>query len=215
MKKSLLNDLVLLVITIIPFIYLLIIWNEIPKVIPLHWNFKGEIDNYGPKSILFLLIPGIPLFVHLLFLLMPFADPKGKISQMGNKYMRIKFITVGLMALVATYITAISTALLDFSIHTITLILSVVFMAFGNYFKVIKPNYFLGIRTPWTLENEIVWKKTHELGGKLWFFGGMILIAFYFLLPANWVLPLFATVTIFITLTPVLYSYLYYRKHSS
>ena len=61
-------------------------------------------------------------------------------------------------------------------------LIGLLFAFLGNYFKTIKPNYFIGIRTPWTLENEEVWKKTHLIGGKLWFVGGL-LMALTFVLP--------------------------------
>ena len=64
----------------------------------------------------------------------------------------------------------------------IFVIIGLLFAFLGNYFKTIKPNYFIGIKTPWTLENEEVWKKTHLIGGKLWFIGGL-LMALTFVLP--------------------------------
>jgi uncharacterized membrane protein len=85
------------------------------------------------------------------------------------------------------------------------------FAFLGNYFKTIKPNYFIGIKTPWTLENEEVWKKTHELGGKLWFVGGL-LMALTFVLPNNIQFYTFMGITAVITIIPILYSYRIFNK---
>lgn len=63
-----------------------------------------------------------------------------------------------------------------FNSNYIILLLGVFYMIFGNYFKTIKANYFLGIRTPWNLENEIVWKETHKFGGKMWLVGGILIV---------------------------------------
>ena len=90
-------------------------------------------------------------------------------------------------------------------------IIGLLFAFLGNYFKTIKPNYFIGIKTPWTLENEEVWKKTHIIGGKLWFVGGL-LMALTFLLPNEMQLYTFLGITAVITIVPIVYSYLEFKK---
>jgi len=83
----------------------------------------------------------------------------------------------------------------------------------GNYLQSVKPNYFIGIRTPWTLENEETWKKVHRLGGKLWLVGGLITIFIAFIAKNNSLLAItFGTVTAIISIVPILYSYIEFRK---
>ena len=82
----------------------------------------------------------------------------------------------------------------------------------GNYFKTIKPNYFIGIRTPWTLENEEVWKKTHLFGGKLWFIGGLLIFILSLIIPDNYSFYVLITVTVIISILPIIYSYLEFKK---
>ena len=79
----------------------------------------------------------------------------------------------------------------------------------GNYFKTIKPNYFIGIKTPWTLENEEVWKK-HIWVENLWFMGGF-LMAMTFVLP-NKINSYFLGITAVISIVPIVYSYLEFKK---
>lgn len=87
-----------------------------------------------------------------------------------------------------------------------------VFTILGNYMRSFRPNYFVGIRTPWTLESEIVWKKTHELGGKLFFYNGIIGIILCFLLDEK-VLPYIEiTLILLASIIPIIFSYIYYRK---
>lgn len=89
--------------------------------------------------------------------------------------------------------------------------ISLFFIIFGNYMGNIRPNWFVGIRTPWTMDNEEVWRKTHQLAGKLWFSGGIAALIFSFVLTKYfnyWFIPLLFT----ITLIPIIYSYLLYKK---
>ena len=76
-----------------------------------------------------------------------------------------------------------------------------------------KPNYFIGIRTPWTLENEETWRKTHKLGGKLWLIGGLLTILLAFVAKSNSFLAIsFGTITAIETLVPIIYSYVEFKK---
>lgn len=94
----------------------------------------------------------------------------------------------------------------------IVIIIGVLFIVIGNYFKTIKPNYFIGIRTPWTLENETVWKKTHKLGGKMWFIGGILIVILSLILNKSLSFTIFMIITGVITIIPIAYSYLIYRN---
>ena len=89
----------------------------------------------------------------------------------------------------------------------------ILFMVLGNYFGKLRPNYFVGIRTPWTLENETVWLKTHRLGGKVWVYGSLIMLIAKFLLPMEpFFIFIFIGFTLIIALIPIVYSYLLYKK---
>jgi uncharacterized membrane protein len=94
----------------------------------------------------------------------------------------------------------------------ILLLLGLLFIFLGNYFKTIKPNYFIGIKTPWTLENESIWKETHSLAGKMWFIGGFIIVLGSLILPKETNFTLFTITVVVISLVPVVYSYLLYRR---
>ena len=83
----------------------------------------------------------------------------------------------------------------------------------GNYMHTIKPNYFAGLRLPWTLNNEDNWRKTHLLAGKLWFIGGLATAILCLLVPDTVAIVLFFIATIVLVLVPVIYSYRLYRKN--
>jgi uncharacterized membrane protein len=79
----------------------------------------------------------------------------------------------------------------------------------------IKPNYFAGFRLPWTLENEDNWRKTHLLGGKLWFVGGLFIAVICLLLPPVASMVAFFTIMFTVVLIPAIYSYRLYKKQKS
>ena len=199
-----------IIIALLPFIYLAFIWNSLPEKVPMHWNGAGEIDRYGDKkellSMIFMVV-GISYFV---FLIIPSIDPKQKLQNMGNKLNNLRMILTLFMSALAIYI-LYNVQQKSSNPGFVFVIIGLLFAFLGNYFKTIKPNYFIGIRTPWTLENEEVWKKTHVLGGKLWFIGGFIMALTIFL-PKEMQLYTFLGITAVITIIPVVYSYLEFKK---
>lgn len=206
------KELPILAIVLLPFIYLAYIWSELPKKVPMHWNINGEVDRYGDKSELLLIPILLPLLIYVIFLVVPKIDPKNKLHKMGNKLQTIKFLMTTFMSILALYIiyTAKNQSLTN--PNYIVLFIGVLFIILGNYFKTIKPNYFIGIRTPWTLENETVWKETHKLGGKLWFLGGILIVIFSLLLKEQQNFTIFILITVVITVVPIVYSYLKFKN---
>jgi len=92
-------------------------------------------------------------------------------------------------------------------------VIGLLFAFLGNVMHSIKPNYFVGIRTPWTLENDETWRATHRLAGKLWFTGGIIIAVAMLVMhpPAN--VFAFFSITAILVLVPVIYSYRYFKAH--
>ena len=215
MKLILKQELSLIAIVALPFIYLAYIWNELPEQVPMHWNFKGEIDRYGDKTELLIIPFALPLLVYLIFLIVPYIDPKNKIKEMGSKYSSVKILLTTFMSILAIFLIYTSKNATFYNPSFIFLFIGIMYVLMGNYFKTFKPNYFIGIRTPWTLENETVWKATHELAGKLWFVGGLIVVMACVILYKDYILYLFIGVTIVITLIPVIYSYIKFNQLTS
>lgn len=208
--EKLKKEIPFLAIALIPFAYLIYIWNRLPEKVPMHWNGAGEIDRYGDKKellvTLFMLV-GITYFV---FLIIPSIDPKQKLQNMGNKLNNLRMILALFMSGLAVFI-LYSVQQKTSNPSFVLAIIGLLFAFLGNYFKTIKPNYFIGIRTPWTLENEEVWKKTHLMGGKLWFVGGL-LMALTFVLPNKIQFYTFMGIVAVITIVPIVYSYLEFKK---
>lgn len=212
---SLKKEIALLIIVSLPFIYLAYIWDNLPNKVPLHFNLKGEIDRYGDKTELLLIPILLPLLTYVLFSIIPKIDPKEKIRNMGNKFSRIKTLLITFMSLLAIFMIYTTKNPTASNPNYITLFIGVLYLIFGNYFKTIKPNYFIGIRTPWTLESEIVWKETHQVAGKLWFITGIIITISSLLLNKQINFKIFIILTIIISVIPILYSFLKYKQHKS
>ena len=208
--EKLKKEIPFITIALLPFVYLAYIWNELPKEVPMHWNASGEIDRWGNKSELFMMLFMLTGITYLVFLIIPYIDPKQKLQNMGNKLNNLRMILGIFMSALAIYILYSVQQKTSNPVLFIPLI-GLLFAFLGNYFKTIKPNYFIGIKTPWTLENEEVWKKTHEFGGKLWFIGGL-LIVLTFVLPNEIRLYTFSGITIVISIVPIVYSYLEFKK---
>ena len=178
----------------------------------MHWNINGEIDRYGDKMELILIPILLPLLIYVIFLVIPKIDPKNKLNKMGNKLQTIKILLTTFMSILALFIIySVKNQSID-NPNYIVLSIGVLYIILGNYFKTIKANYFIGIRTPWTLENETVWKETHKLGGKIWFLGGIIVVLSSLILDKQPNLTVFLIVTGIITIIPIVYSYIVFEK---
>jgi len=206
------KELPLIAIVLLPFVYLAYVWNDLPNKVPLHWNLQGEVDRFGEKTELILAIFLLPVFVYVLLLIVPKIDPKNKLHQMGNKYDNIRFLLITFISAITIFIIYSANNQSVANPNYIVLLVGVLYLILGNYFKTIKANYFIGIRTPWTLESEEVWKATHKLAGILWFIGGIavVLSSLIFEKQINFIV--FISITVVISLVPIIYSYLTFQK---
>lgn len=197
-----------------PFIYLASIWQDLPEKVPVHWDIHGDIDRYGDKLELLLIPILLPFLVYAIFSLVPLIDPKGKIQQMGNKYFMLKAAMTIFMSVLAMIILYAVKHESLYNPNYIVLLIGVLILILGNYFKTLRANYFIGIRTPWTLENETVWKATHKLAGKIWFVGGLLIILCSILFDNELNFKIFIGIIVVISLIPVVYSFVKYKRLS-
>jgi len=206
------KEIPLISIVLLPLLYLFYIWNDLPNKVAIHWNFKGEIDRYGDKMELILIPLLLPLLTYVLFSVIPNLDPKKNLDKMGGKFWNIKFLTTIFMSGIALLIIHSAKNSTLENPNYLTLMIGTLFVILGNYFKTIKANYFLGIRTPWTLESETVWKATHILGGIMWFVGGICVIISSLFLETSINFIVFLCITGIISIVPIFYSYLVFQK---
>lgn len=212
MKFKLQKELPLFLISILPALFLVYIWNDLPVRVPLHWDIHGEVNRFGNKNEL-IFVGIIPIFIYLLFLFIPMMDPKKRLDSMGNKYFTIRLVSALFVTVIILFVIYSVKEQSLLNPNYLLMIIGAFFVFLGNYFKTIKPNYFVGIGTPWTLENEIIWKTTHRFAGKLWVVGGLVVIVSCLIFNEKIALNIFFVVTAIITLVPILHSYLLFRNN--
>ena len=206
------KELILWILIVIPFIYLAMVWNNLPDQVPTHFDLAGNPNNWSEKTSLPYIIGAMGIGSYLLMLFIPYFDPKKKIAQMGEKYYSLRLLITIFMSVISFYLLYVSNKG-EINPNLLIALIGTFYVVLGNYLQTVKPNYFIGIRTPWTLENEETWRKTHRLGGKLWLVGGLITIFIAFVTKNNTLLAItFGTVTAIISLVPIIYSYLEFRK---
>ncbi len=183
----------------------------LPEKVASHWNAKGEVDGYLPKFWGAFLIPLLTVGLYLLFLAIPKIDPlKENIMQFIRYY--YGFVVLMLLFLLIVHIQIIFWSL-GFAISPNTILplsVGVLFIYIGVLIGKAKRNWFIGIRTPWTLSSDVVWDKTHKIGGRLFILSGVISIigtllpeyAFLFIL-----LPVLG-----VALYTIVYSYFAYQR---
>lgn len=186
--------------------------NKLPDNLPTHWNIKGEVDSYGSKYIFAVL----NIALYLLLLIVPRIDPRKKnYTVFSSTYYKLRLILTLFFSLF--YLLVIYNAVyarVDFE-KIIPISILFLLALIGNYLSTVRSNYFVGIRTPWTLNNEKVWKQTHLFGGKVMFFGGIIggIISMFMSTPYS---QYFAfALMIILLLVVTVYSYIFYRKLES
>lgn len=200
----------------IPFIYLAYIWANLPQKIPTHFDLNGLPDKFGHRSeILWMTIIFAVLGIGIYFLLqnMHRIDPKRKY---GGSTLSVMIKLSVLVVLLLTFVSLIiqySTLKGKITAMPVMFCGMSLFLAFmGNLMHSIKPNYFAGIRVPWTLENEDNWRQTHQLASKIWFAGGIVLAVLSLLLNQKILTIVFLSAVIIMVIIPVVYSYLLYKK---
>ncbi|MDO6389971.1 SdpI family protein [Pontibacter sp. BT731] len=210
--NNLTREIILWAIVFIPLVNLAVVWTRLPEQVPVHFNLQGEADGWAGKNSLVFIVLGTTALFNLLLLALPHIDPKRKLTHMGSKYHQLRFILVIFMAALSVFLihNALNPGTFRQNIHFV--LIGGLFVALGNYFQAVKPNYFIGIRTPWTLESEQVWRKTHRLGGILWIIGGLLLIALAFLPAWGMQQTLYIAEIALTVLIPVVYSFMAYRR---
>ena len=218
MKKFTYMDLAALLILLLPVTYLALIYSSLPAVVPMHYGIDGKVDSYGNKSELILtqgILIGAGAMVYLLLKFLPAIDPKKQVKFGEETFGKIGSAIILFMSALSIGI-VYATVHQGFAIDKLILPLFGLFFAFmGNLMNSIKPNYFAGIRTPWTLESEDNWRSTHRIAGRLWFIGGIILTIATLLLPAKLATIFFMCGLAVLALIPVVYSYIYFKNHQT
>ncbi|MET0394675.1 MAG: SdpI family protein [Chitinophagaceae bacterium] len=200
----------------LPLAYLAFAWHSLPDTIAVHFNIEGNADRFGPKTEL--LVPAVILTVlntgvYLLLTNAHRMDPKRTASMNQARLQRIAFVTTLFMSAVLCLIVYGSMkGNMKSGGRLIFCGIGILFCVIGNYMHALKPNYFAGIRSPWALEDETNWKKTHLLAGRLFFAGGLLMALICLFTPDRVSLFVVPGITLLVSAIPFVYSYRLYKQ---
>lgn len=189
-----------------------LVYPDLPERMPTHWNLAGEVDEWGPRAVGAWIIPVIIAFMWALMRWLPSIDPRGKnYVKFGGAFEGI-MISVMLFMLVLHGLTLRAALGYPVAMERIVPVgVGLLFIVIGNLLPRARPNWFVGIRTPWTLSSDRVWEKTHRVGGRLFVAGGIIVTLSTFL-GATWSERVLIAVVVVCSLGAVVYSYVEWRK---
>lgn len=214
MKNFLKREWPLLILLVLPFLIIPFIWNHVPREMAVHFGLHGNANRYSSRFEGLLLLPLLNVAIYGLLTWLPGIDPKKKISAAQKPVFGIRFYIILFMLFIYTLLLLFNMGVkVDIS-KVISLGVIALFMVFGNYMNSLKPNYFIGIRTPWTLEDPEVWRKTHRMAAKLWIALPVVMIPVLFVSSANIFIYFFFFMIALLVFIPVVYSYVIFKKEN-
>jgi uncharacterized membrane protein len=190
-------------------------YSRLPETVATHWNLRGTPDGYSARGWAVAVMPLVVALMTVLFNVLPKVDPRREnYAKFLSSYWLIAnailvFIGVGHVLILANG--------LGYTVQVDKLLplgVGLLFAFLGNYLTRIEPNWFIGIRTPWTLSSDAVWRRTHRTGGWLFVAGGIVIAAGAFA-PRGAFLPLFVTTIVVVTLIPVVQSYVLWKREKN
>jgi uncharacterized membrane protein len=187
-------------------------WQQVPGRLPVHWNLQGQPDRWGGKFEGLLLMPLIALGLYGLMLVVPLVDPGRR--NYANFAKAFNVIRIALVLFLALIYSVSVLAAFGRQLNMTTVILpavGILFIVIGNVLGKIRPNWFVGVRTPWTLSSKLSWDKTHRLAGWLFVFMGALFFVLA-LVQTGWMFAIMLAIDGLCLAWIVAYSYVVYRR---
>ncbi len=190
-----------------------VLFPRLPEQMPTHRNAAGQVNGYTSRGVAVVIIPLIMLGVFALLEILPRTSPRGfEVSASSRAYAAIEICVITLLFAIHCLILATSIGQHIEMQIVIPLLVGALFIVIGNYLGKFSRNFFVGVRTPWTLASDEVWFRTHRLAGPLFIAGGMVMmIILPFARRAIQIGLLVAIVTV-VAIVPIVYSYVIYRR---
>lgn len=167
-------------ITLLPIVFGLIVWNKLPEQITTHWGADGQANGYSGKAFAVFGMPCILAVLQLFVTFITLNDPKRR--NIHKKPLTLVLWIIPVMSLITNGITYAAALGMEIDIGIfVSMLVGILCIALGNYMPKLQQNYTIGIRVPWTLNSTENWNRTHRLGGKMFILGGFLLIITGFL----------------------------------
>lgn len=192
----------------------LVLYAGLPESIPVHWNLRGEVDRFGPRWTLFLM-PLVMICIWAILRFIPRIDPlRANYAKFAGTYEVLIDAVLAMMLVIHAAILLGASGAPTSVVLLVQLAVGGLFIVLGNVLPRTRQNWFVGVRTPWTLASERVWERTHRVAGYLFVALGILVILTLPLAPQAGVLVLSVGVAI-VALGSVVYSYLEWRKEKA
>jgi len=190
-------------------------YPRLPETVATHWNLRGTPDGFSARLWAVAAMPLVMLAMTGVFNVLPKLDPRrDNYTKFLDSYWLIANAIIVFSGVAHALIIANG---LGYTVQVDRLLplgVGLLFAFLGNYLTRIEPNWFIGIRTPWTLSSDTVWRKTHRTGGWLFVIGGIVIAAGAFA-PRGAFLPLFVVTIVVVTLIPVVQSYILWKREQN
>ena len=190
------------------------LYPQLPERMASHWNVTGEVDGYMSKFWGVFLLPIMSFGIFCLFLILPKIDPLKKNFVGFKKYYNAFMVFIIAFLFFIYALTIVWNMGIVFNMTQFVIpVVGIMFFYIGTILEHMKRNWFIGIRTPWTLSSDVVWDKTHKLGGKLFKIAGIIVFGSMFF--PQYLLWFVLVPTILMVLILFVYSYLEFQKEKT
>ena len=213
LKKNKWTLVVTSVIILLPIAVGLLLWDKLPEQVPFHWGINGEVDGWATKTQAVFLLPLFMLAMQWFCVLMTGLDPKAK-NATESKLMGLVLWIIPVLNLFLHVMVWLQALGREVNMAVVMpLFMGALFVIIGNYLPKCKQSYTIGIKLPWTLDDEENWNKTHRLAGKLWVAGGLLCMPCA-LLSGVWSFIVMMSILVVMCAVPTVYSYQLYKKHN-
>jgi uncharacterized membrane protein len=206
------KDTLLLLISLIPLGIGLLLYKDLPNNLASHFGLQGEANGYMSKPTFFIFMGLLNVIFPIVLKVMPSIDPKkANYEKFLDIYELLRFVLaifLNIIFIIVLYYNLGYNVSMNLILH---LLLGSLWIMVGNYMGRIRPNYIVGVRTPWTLSNDEVWRKTHRFTGPIWVLCGIAMVISGFIGSITVPYVLIASIVISAVL-PTVYSYLIFRK---
>jgi len=205
----------------LPFLVLVPLWDKFPQNVAIHWGIDGKPNGWAGKTVGLLLLPGITLAAACMTALLPMLDRRVRAyspetqSSFRGVVKAISLATTAFMSAAALLVDAVALGWKIDVVFVVNLGVVLLFAFLGNYMPKLRPNRYVGIRTPWTLKSPEVWARTHRVFGRIMLWGALALLPFCLLLPTPFFLALLLVYLFVISFGSMIYSYRCFHAEST
>lgn len=187
--------------------------HKLPNQVPLHFDLSGQASQYTAKWAFWLIYAALTILLPVLMTVTRAVDPRNANYVKFGPYYDLFRWGISLFLQVVLVAIVVHESGSSIAFHNVLLgAFGVLWMLLGNQMGRVRSNYFIGIRTPWTLNDDETWKRTHRFGARLWFATGLVMFALAWFVPGNWAAPVVLAGALGSALAVTLYSYVIYRR---